>query len=72
MRFYFDRHGKFRGYSTGLGLWIAAAAVLGVFALAIGYQVFYLVPVIALWALVIWLARPLFRRRQERRSQEPQ
>lgn len=61
-RFYFDRRGQFRGFSTGLGLWIIAAIILGVFALAIGYQVLILAPVIGLWALVIWLAKPLFRR----------
>lgn len=72
MRLYFDREGKYRGFSTGLGLWLAAAIVIGVFALAVGYQVFYLAPIIGLWALVIWLAKPLFRRRGEHHEAKPQ
>lgn len=62
MRLYFDRHGTYRGFSTGPVFWIATAIAVVVLALAFGYQLFLLAPVIALWALVIWLAKPLFRR----------
>ena len=73
MRLYFDRRGRYRGFSTGLGLWIAAGIAIVILALAFGYQLFLLAPFIALWALVIWLARPLFRRRKDSHAaaQEP-
>lgn len=70
MRFYYDNHGRYRGFSTGPIFWLATAVILVVFALAIGYQVFFLAPVIALWALVIWLAKPLFRKRREHQESD--
>jgi hypothetical protein len=54
MRFYFGRDGKFRGYSTGLGTWITIGAVLVIAALALGYQLFVLVPFLAVPALAVW------------------
>lgn len=54
MRFYFDRHGQYRGYSTGLLFWIAAALIVGVLALSVGYQLFMLTPVLAIVGLAIW------------------
>jgi len=62
MRFYFDRHGKYRGYGIGpLGI-IAAALIIGGLALAFGYQLFVLAPVLCFFAFVIWFGRDTIRR----------
>jgi hypothetical protein len=71
MRFYFSRHGRYLGYSTGLFFWLAAAVIAAVLVLAFGRVIFYLAPVIALWALVIWLARPYLRRLRARATGKP-
>lgn len=54
MRFYYDRRGQYRGYSTGPLFWIAAILIIGVLALAVGYQIFMLAPVLAVVGLAIW------------------
>jgi 4-amino-4-deoxy-L-arabinose transferase-like glycosyltransferase len=74
MRLYFGRDGRFRGYSTGLGMWIAIGAVIAVFALALGYQVFMLAPVLAVVALAVWaVATKQWRPRPRKpRAGEPQ
>ncbi len=54
MRLYFGRHGEYRGFSAGPAFWIAAAVVLGVLVLAVGYQLFMIAPVLAVAGLAVW------------------
>src|SRR5215831_12190913 len=62
MRFYYDRAGKYRGYSIGPAGMLAAALIIGGLALAFSYKLFLLAPVIGLWVLVILAARSEIRR----------
>jgi len=71
MHFYFGRDGRYRGYSTGLGFWIAAVAVLGILVLAIGYQVFILAPALAVPALAVWAVATKQWRPRARREKTP-
>jgi len=72
MRFYFDRTGRYRGFSVGPLFWVAAAVIGAVLALALGYQLFMLAPIIALVALTTWLWRDEIRRRRGRRAEKDQ
>lgn len=54
MRFYYDDHGKYRGFSTGPLFWIAVAVIALVVILAFGYQVLILAPFLAVIGLAIW------------------
>jgi uncharacterized membrane protein len=72
MHLYFDRKGKYRGYSMTLGAWLVVVGVVIVLALALGRVLFYLSPVIAIWGLVIWLGRGEIRSRRARRADKTQ
>jgi hypothetical protein len=71
MRLYFDRKGHYRGFSAGPLFWLAAFAVAAVVALAAGYRLFLLAPLIGLWALVYLAARSEIRRHHARRAAKP-
>ena len=77
MWFHFDRHGKYRGYSTSPLFWIAAILIIGALALAVGYQLFVLAPALALPALAIWawtwqIRKWRAQREQKLRAEQPQ
>ena len=77
MWFHFDRHGQYRGFSTGPLFWIAAILIIGALALAVGYQLFVLAPALALPALAIWawtwqIRKWRAQREQKLRAGQPQ
>lgn len=68
MFFHFDRDGQYRGYSVRPVAIICAAVIIGALALAFGYQLFLLAPIIGLWVLVVLAARSEIRRFKARRD----
>jgi len=71
MRLYYDRRGKYRGYSIGLPGVIAAGLIVGALALAFGYQLFLLAPILVFFAFVIWFGRDTIRRMRGRHNVKP-
>lgn len=70
MWFHYDRNGHYRGYSTRLGFWIAAGAIIVILGLAVGYQLFMLAPVLGLVALAVLAWRSEIRRIRARRAEK--